>query len=248
MSRDKLILSFWAAFITLGLVASAPASNHNGINDLNIVVAVDCSYSVDAQEYALQIKGIADVFADPEIAHAIEQGPRGSIGVQVVQWSSRDVQIVTVPWTRITSRQQALAFSDAVRPQQRQTAEAGTAIGSVLTFSHRQLNAAPFRADRQVIDIIADGKDNYTTPVTPVRNTIVAASVTINALAVRNQIPDLHTYLYDRVIGGEGAFVENADDYEKFAPAFKRKLLREIKAGGLVGMPSQRWAFVMDGR
>ena len=196
--------------------------------DLNLVIAVDCSYSVDAREYALQIAGIAQVFADPDIAAAIEQGPRGAIGVLIVQWSSRDTQIVTQPWTRLASRQDALDYAARVAPQQRETYDAGTAIASVLTFSNDQLMRAPFVATRSVINIITDGKDNYRKPVRPVRDAIVAQGVTINALAVLNQVSDLVDYLGERVIGGDGAFVEEAASYEDFAEAFKRKLLREI--------------------
>ncbi len=213
-------------------LASDPAST-----DLNLVIAVDCSYSVDSSEYDLQIAGIADVFADPDIARAIAQGPRGSMGVLLVQWSSRSEQIITLPWTRISSRQDVLDYAAAVAPQERMTAEAGTAISSILEFSDRQLNAAPFPADRRVIDLIADGKDNYREPVQPSRDAVVANQVTINALAIRNQVLDLNEYLYENVIGGSGAFVEDAVSYEHFRPAFKRKLLREINGRGLVGLP-----------
>ena len=82
-----------------------------------------------------------------------------------------------------------------VAPQRRRTSDAGTAISSVLQFSDRQLQLAPFQAVREVIDLIADGKDNYRKPVEPARDSVLANDITINALAIRNQVSDLTQYL-----------------------------------------------------
>ncbi len=230
------MVRFLALVFFLMLAPRAPASEV----DLNLVVAVDCSFSVDAREYELQIAGIAQVFADPDIATAIESGPHGSINVLLLQWSSRNTQIVMIPWTRLASRQDLLTYAARVAPQKRRTSDAGTAIASVLQFSQTELSRAPAVAARSVIDIITDGKDNYRNPVTPVRDAIVVNGITINALAVLNQARDLGDYLRERVIGGDGAFVEEAASYEDFAPAFKRKLLREIGEPRLAGLSTSR--------
>ena len=42
--------------------------------------------------------------------------------------------------------------------------------------------------------------------------------------------PDLDRYYYDNVIGGPGAFVIPARDYETFADAVLKKLITEIAA------------------
>ena len=89
------------------------------------------------------------------------------------------------------------------------------------------------RADRRVIDVIADGENNDGNRVEDRRDAVVREGTTINALAVINEVSYLHHYLRNRVIGGPGAFVERAKDYFDFERAFKKKLLREIK-GNLV--------------
>src|SRR5581483_12338423 len=104
-----------------------------------------------------------------------------------------------------------------------------TSISGALRFSLKHLTAAP-PAERSVIDLSGDGSNNQGTPVADARAAVLGAGITINGLAIINEEPDLETYYRTQVIGGPGAFALSARDYEDFAQAIRRKLLREIEA------------------
>ena len=201
--------------------------------DLNLVIAMDCSWSVNASEFALQAGGIAAAFSDPEIVSAIADGHHGRINVLVVQWSTSGTQNIAMPWTTIATLGDAIRLANRAARMSRQTVNGGTSISGALQFSQNAFQTVPMRADRRVIDVIADGENNDGNRVEDMRDDVVGQGTTINALAVINEVSYLHYYLRNRVIGGPGAFVERAVDYFDFEWAFKRKLLREIK-GNLV--------------
>jgi Ca-activated chloride channel homolog len=52
--------------------------------------------------------------------------------------------------------------------------------------------------------------------------------VTINGLVVGGNVERLRRYYEDHVIHGPGAFVEVALDFDTFAEAMRRKLIREL--------------------
>lgn len=197
--------------------------------DLNLVIAMDCSWSVNSGEYALQAAGIAAAFSDPLIITAISQGYHGRISVMVIHWSTSGTQKVAIPWTILETTDDAIRIANRAAAMQRQTVSGGTSISGALKFGQNAFKIAPLRADRRVIDVIADGENNDGNRVETVRDTIVRRGSTINGLAVVNEVSYLHHYLRNRVIGGAGAFVERADDYLDFKRAFRKKLLREIK-------------------
>ena len=53
--------------------------------DLVLVLAVDCSFSVDYKEFALQMEGLGEAFRRPEVKRAISLGNLQRIAVSVVQ-------------------------------------------------------------------------------------------------------------------------------------------------------------------
>lgn len=218
------------AFLTL-LIGLIPwhAAAQKGRADVNLVIAMDCSWSVNNGEYALQAGGIAAAFSDPQIINAIKSGPRGRISVMVVHWSTSGTQRVALPWTVIETQRDAIAFAGKAASMSRQTLDGGTSISGALKFGQSAFDSAPTRADRLIIDVIADGENNDGSRVEGVRDALVRLGTTINALAVVNEVSYLHYYLRNRVIGGPGAFVERAADYSDFKRAIKKKLLREIK-------------------
>lgn len=201
----------------------------SGRSDLNLVIAMDCSWSVNASEYALQAGGVAAAFSDPEIMSAIADGYYGRISVMVLHWSTAGTQKVALPWTVIANPGDAITFANRAARMSRQTVNGGTSISGALRFGQNAFKHAPLRADRLVIDVIADGENNDGNRVEDVRDQIIRLGTTINALAVVNEVGYLHYYLRNRVIGGPGAFVERAKDYMDFKRAFRKKLLREIK-------------------
>ncbi len=198
-------------------------------SDLNLVIAMDCSWSVNSQEYALQAGGIAAAFSDPEILEAIKAGFRGRITVTIVHWSTSGTQLTAVPWQIIETEFDAINFARKAALMERRTVKGGTSISGALRFSQNAFKTVPTFGDRHVIDVIADGENNDGNRVENMRDQVADQGTTINALAVVNEVSYLHHYLRNRVIGGAGAFVESASDYIDFRRAFKKKLLREIK-------------------
>lgn len=215
----------WLSLL-LGLSSLACAQQRT---DLNLVIALDCSWSVSAVEYALQAKGLATAFRDPQIIKSISGGTHGRIGVAVIQWSVDGNQNLIVPWTLIAGQGDSQALAQRIALTQRQNLGMATSISGALSRSGELLDLAPFIPERQVIDVVADGENNHGPEVEPIRNALVERGVTINALAVLNEVGHLDTYLRDNVIGGPGSFVEPARDYKDFTRAIRKKLLREIR-------------------
>jgi hypothetical protein len=198
--------------------------------DLTLVLAVDSSSSVDAEEFTLQMEGIAHAFRDPALIGAIEAGAHQAIAVTLVEWSNAGWQRENVGWTVIRDGASAQAFADQVETAPRLIYGGATSISGALRFALTQLAHPPVTGERAVIDLSGDGSHNQGTPVAEARQAALAAGVTINGLAIINEEPDLEHYYRTQVIGGPGAFVIPARDYEDFARAILRKLLREIEA------------------
>jgi len=195
--------------------------------DLQLVMAVDVSESVDDGEYILQHEGIARAFDDPALGEAIAAGRHGAIDVAVLEWSDRDKQIVTVDWTRVADKASAAAFAARVRASQRSSSGL-TAIGDALLAAHALLKRLPDPADRRMVDVSGDGMANIGPPVQEVRDELVADGITINGLAILASEPWLDSYYDEYVIGGPGAFLLQAENFASFASAMQNKLLSEV--------------------
>lgn len=201
--------------------------------DLALVLAIDCSFSVDTTEFRLQMEGLGRAFRHHEIIDAIAKGPLGRIGVGVYQWSDDRSQIIVVPWTIIDSASSANALADQLETMPRKLAEGGTSISSAMRFGAAMLEASPFKAYRRVIDMSSDGRNNIGISPDRVRNEIVKRGMTINALVIINEWPTLDKYFENQVVGGSGNFVIIANDYVAYAEAIYRKLLKEITGPGI---------------
>lgn len=200
--------------------------------DLALVFVVDCSFSVDSREFALQMQGMGRAFLRDEVKKAIAQGQRQRIAVAVVQWSDQRNQIVTLPWTIVSSSAEVDQLGQLLAVMPRQLAEGGTSISSALAFSQQLFKSAP-SAERQVVDVSTDGRNNSGPPVSPMRDTLIAEGITINGLAILNEWPTLDSYFESNVAGGVGYFVIPANDYEAYGEAIFRKLVREITGPGI---------------
>lgn len=196
--------------------------------DLELVLAIDSSDSVDGREYALQVGGLAQAFRDPAVHQAIGGGPLGSIAIVVVEWSGRYQQVVQIPWTRIDGAAAAAALAGEIDQLRRAFDEGVTSISGALDFAAAQFAGNGFVAARRVIDISSDGVQNQGRRIDLARDAALANDLTINALVILNEMPDLQEYFGERVIGGLGAFVMAANDYPDYPEAIRRKLLREI--------------------
>jgi len=214
------------ALALLAGLAARPAHAAEPV-DLALVMAVDVSESVSAEEYELQHEGIARAFEDPHVEEAIAAGAHHAIEAAVIEWSDRDKQVVTVGWTRVDGKASAAAFAAKVRATRRSSAGL-TGIGDALLAAKALLGRAPEPAERRMVDISGDGMANIGPPVQGVRDALIAAGITINGLAILASEPWLESYYNEYVIGGPGAFLMRAENFRSFADAMQSKLISEI--------------------
>lgn len=222
-----------AALIAFGLVTRAPAAGPEPV-DVELILAVDVSRSIDPQEQELQFRGYAAAFRDPRIVDGIRGGPVGAIAVMLFTWSDYHLQETLVPWTLIHDEASARAFADAIDAANKQV-WLYTSISGAIEYGLRQFGQG-FEGTRQVMDISGDGVNNSGPPVAEAREAAIARGVTINGLAIidsnpgpwAQRQPPLDTYYQDEVIGGAGSFLVVAEGFQAFEEAVKRKLVREI--------------------
>ncbi|MFN4141427.1 DUF1194 domain-containing protein [Aestuariivirga sp.] len=234
-SRRALnLIAAGAAGIAMSLSSILPpGAVAEGVEvDLALILAIDCSFSVDQREFALQMQGLGLAFRREEVKRAIAQGSRGRIAVTAVQWSDDQNQAVVLPWTVVSGGTESDALGQHLANLPRQLAEGGTSIAAALTFSAALFEGAP-AAERRVVDVSTDGRNNSGPRVAPVRDALMAQGITINALTILNEWPTLNIYAENNVIGGAGSFAMPANDYEAYGEAIFRKLLREITGPGI---------------
>ena len=219
-----------AAWALLILLAIAGRSAAQTAVDLQLVLAVDASGSVDQVRFELQKRGYVDAFRHARVLQAIRSGPSRAIAVTMVQWTGPMLQVQVVGWTLIGDEETAAAFSDAIERAPRQLFGGGTSISGAIDYAATLFAQSSFRANRRVIDVSGDGSNNRGRPVTLARDEAVAADIGINGLPILALEPDLDRYYYDSVIGGPGAFAIAAKNYETFADAILKKLIIEIAA------------------
>lgn len=197
--------------------------------DLRIVLAVDCSFSVNGLEFRLQRDGMAAALTHPLVLEAIAQGREGRIAVSVVQWSTFENQALVMPWTIIDSEASGQFAAAQLARTEREAPIGTTSYSGAIRIGLALLSQSADMGGRAVIDLAADGTHNNGPSVEQWRDIAVTQGVTINGLAILNEVHWLHYYMQNHLIGGLGAFVETAKDYKDFTRAFRRKLLREIR-------------------
>ena len=225
------------AILLFTVIAPSSAQSPQSV-DLALVLAVDASGSVDQVRFELQKQGYVAAFRHPRVIGAIQSGPSQAIAVIMMQWTGPALQVTAVPWTKISDAASANAFADAVARAPRALFGGGTSISGAIDHALTLFPRSPFRASRRVIDVSGDGSNNRGRPVTLARDEAVAAGIGINGLPILALEPNLDRYYYDSVIGGPGAFVVAAQNYETFGDAILKKLITEIaeaerrKSGG----------------
>ena len=207
--------------------------------DIALVLAVDVSRSIDADEARLQREGYRSAVSDPEIVRAIRSGMVGAAALAYVEWSGIGYQRVVLPWARVASQAEADAWAEALGKAPLNSVR-NTSVWGAIDFSRLVLAECPWEATRRVIDVSGDGENNSGPPAGEARDRAVAEGITVNGLAIMNDRPTLlrspiplDRYYRENVIGGPGAFVVAAADFEAFGLAVKRKLILEI-----AGMPA----------
>lgn len=194
--------------------------------DLELVLAVDVSGSVDDQEYALQRQGYVDAFRSPRLHRAFLGGPIGRVAVTMLHWAGFGTHSIAVPWTLIDSSAKADAFAAAIDRAPRYRWR-GTSLSGAIAASHA-LFGDGYEGSRLVIDVSGDGVNNSGPGPEAMRDAAVAAGITINGLPILTDLPWLDEVYRTSVIGGPGAFIERAVTFEAFGAAVLRKLLTEV--------------------
>jgi hypothetical protein len=229
----------WALAAGLG----APAGAQSEV-DLQLVLAVDASGSVDQVRFELQKRGYVAAFRHARVLEAIRSGPNQAIAVTMLQWTGPAMQVQVTGWTWIGDEESASAFAAAVERTPRQLFGGGTSISGAIDYSTTLFARSALRGARRVIDVSGDGSNNRGRPVTLARDAAVAAGIGINGLPILALEPDLDRYYQDFVIGGPGAFVVVARDYETFGEAILKKLITEIAAPNGTGARAHKRAAV----
>lgn len=224
-------------FAATGLVAPEPAwAQDETPVDLELVIAVDVSLSMDLDEQALQREGYVKAFLDPRVINAIEQGIHGKIAVAYVEWAGAISQYVTINWLQIDGKAAAAEMS-ALLAEAPIARLRRTSISGALIFSSKLFENNGYRGLRRVIDVSGDGPNNQGSRADLARDTVISQGITINGLPF---VPDpdgplslfdlteLDIYYEDCVIGGPGAFSLPVRSASEFAESIRNKLVLEI--------------------
>jgi hypothetical protein len=216
--------------VTTGWAGAQPTPS-NPV-DLQLVLAVDASGSVDQARFDLQKQGYAAAFRSRQVLNAIRSGPSRAISVTMVQWTGPALQVQVVPWTRIGDEKSAAALADAITDARRQLFGGGTSISGAIDYAMTLWRASPYQDTRRVIDVSGDGANNRGRPASLARDDAIREGVAINGLPILALDRGLDHYYEDNVIGGPGAFVVAAQNYDNFADAILKKLINEIAMSG----------------
>jgi len=238
----------WAVVATVLIAAPrATATAAPQHVDLELILAVDVSESMDKEEAWLQRDGYIKAITDPRVIAAIRSGVFGRIAVAYVEWSGAAEQHPVAGWTPIGSAAGARAFAAALSRAPIGTGR-WTSISGAIDFAVPMFEVNGYEGTRRVIDVSGDGNNNHGRPVTLARDAATARGITINGLPVIHKrfnfswppIPYLDEYFRRCVIGGPGAFMVVATNMADFAASVRRKLIREI--AGLAAPPrSDPW-------
>ncbi len=228
------------AAVLLGLTVPATGSAFAGdVVDLELVLAVDASGSVDDAEYRLQLSGIATALRDPAVVRAITSGPHKQIALNVLIWAEARHPKDETGWFILADRAEVERAAAMIAAMPRNQV-GGTGIGDGVAHAIRSIDENAIRSDRRVVDVSGDGRETpprqYSTVLSEARSMAIARRVTLNGLAILNEDKQLDAYYRAWLAVGDGSFVEVAQDYDDFAAAMRRKLLREINPEPIVGL------------
>lgn len=230
-------ISIWLLALAAVLV-SAPARAEDV--DVELVLAVDDSGSVDAAEYVLQMAGYAEAFRDDAIQAAITSGPIGKVAVAMVIWGDAALPKHTTPWYLLDSPAAAEALANDLTVLGERTrgggggfGGGGTGIGDAVRHSIELIRTNRFSGTRRVVDVTGDGPE--TPPwfrkamMMPEAKVLAGRErVVINGLAILSEFRDLEDWYRANVAYGPGSFVLSAEGFETFEEAIRRKLWLEL--------------------
>ncbi len=203
--------------------------------DVELVLAVDISYSMDPDEQALQREGYRLALTSKEFLQALREGAHGKVAITYIEWAGQFDQQVVVPWRLIEGPESADAVAAEIgRTSFRRASR--TSISGALKFASSLFATSGYRGLRRVIDVSGDGPNNSGVPVAPMRDEVIAKGIVINGLPLMLKRPysgmmdigQLDWYYEDCVVGGPGAFVIPVRDRTQFIEATRNKLVLEV--------------------
>lgn len=206
---------------------------------LALVLALDVSGSVNEEEYAQQLNGLAQALDSPDVRKAVLSGAAAPVKVAIFEWSSRNHQFLVQPWITLDSHAAVDQAVARVLGYRKQRAGLKTAMSTALLYATELLRQQS-HCWQHTIDVSGDGENNIGPSLEAVFRSDGFVDVTINALVVGE--PDTETpkqiakktellrYFEQQVIRGRGSFAMIAHGYRDYSRAMKRKLVREISA------------------
>jgi hypothetical protein len=197
---------------------------------LALVLAVDASGSVSNGRFELQKQGYAAAFRNRQVLNAIRSLATQSIAVTMMQWTGPRLHVQVVDWTLVKDEATIEALAAAIEAAPRQLFGGGTSISGAIDYSRLLLAQSPFHGAKRTIDISGDGSNNTGRSVREACDEAVRDGIGINGLPILTLEPNLDRYYYDNVIGGPGAFMIPAENYDTFAAAILKKLISEMAA------------------
>jgi hypothetical protein len=248
MRRREILLQLSTGVLAAPALLSARRANAIEPVDVELVLAVDVSRSVDPAEQELQFRGYAAAFRDPRLIDGIRNGPLGSIAISFFTWSDWNIQELLVPWIRIDGPASAVRLSDALDAAPRRT-HLYTSISGAIDYA-AGLFGRSYEGTRQVVDISGDGVNNSGRPVAQARAEALRRGIVLNGLVVLDRTPPpprfaalqqpLDDYYMDEVMGGPGSFLMVAEGFQAFEGAVRRKIIGEIASKPPAGPPVER--------
>src|ERR1700756_2528020 len=203
--------------------------------DVQLILAVDVSYSMDMDELAIQREGYAQAIVSKDFLQALKTGPHGKVAVTYFEWAASSDQKIIIPWRVIDGPESADAVSAEILKTPIRRASR-TSISGAIYFAMPLFDESPYKGLRRVTEISGDGPNNNGAPVTGARDEALSKGIVINGLPIMVKEPSYSTmdidnldfYYEDCVIGGPGSFVVSIKDREKFKEAIRTKLLMEV--------------------
>ena len=230
------------------LASSSTCAFAEDINvDVELVLAVDASRSMEPFEQKIQRDGYIAAFRRKEVINAIREGVNGRVAITYVEWAGSTVQRIIIPWTLVDSAEAAEKLATALE-QPIPSTQSRTSISGAIDFSSSLFDNNGFKGMRKVIDISGDGANNNGRPVADARDEAVHKGIIVNGLPLMTRgdfysdwaVADLDIYYSSCVIGGPGAFMIPVNSWDQFPEAVRRKLVLEL-AGDTPAIQKAAW-------
>ncbi|MGF6178135.1 DUF1194 domain-containing protein [Ensifer sp. 4252] len=199
--------------------------------DVELLLAVDISGSMDVEEARVQRSGYVEALKHPDFVNAVKGGYIGRIALGYFEWAGVINEDSVIAWHVIDDAEDAEAFAVKLQARPIGTRRA-TSISNAIIFGTALIESNKFSGARRILDISGDGPNNFGLPVTTARANTLARGIVINGLAImiRPSISfgPLDQYYGDCVIGGAGSFVLAVHEPEDFGVAIRQKLILEV--------------------